>query len=108
MTDVKVHLYGGIMGAYLGEQTLHTHEADQCAGQFCVIHHPSSHPLSSAPLNYRADRAGLMERRCHHGIGHPDPDDLTFKRLTMPDFENYAFGVHGCDGCCTRLSDAVD
>lgn len=39
------------------------------------------------PLNWRGDR-GLIERRCPHGIGHPDPD-------TVGDT------VHGCDGCCT-------
>jgi hypothetical protein len=40
----------------------------------------------------------MMERICPCGVGHPDPDDLAFKkRMGMDDSE----GIHGCCGCCT-------
>lgn len=32
----------------------------------------------------------MMERMCPHGIGHPDPDEITLDV------------VHGCDGCCIK------
>ncbi len=80
---------------------LRTHPEKYCAGQICCIHNPSDHPLRDAALNWRDDRH-LMERICSHGIGHPDPDDLAHKRRMMPSdvYDNYAFGIHGCDGCC--------
>ena len=87
-------------GNILGGLRLH-HAADQCSGEFCCIHNPSTHRLSSAPLHWRDDR-GLMERICEHGVGHPDPDDLAHKRRTMSEarYRGYAFEVHGCCGCC--------
>lgn len=35
-------------------------------------------------------------------IRHPDPDDLAWKRTSMPDYDAWAFGVHGCchQRCC--------
>jgi predicted kinase len=48
--------------------------------------------------HFRTDRA-LTERICPHGIGHPDPDDLHFKRL-MAGTDEVPDAVHGCDGCC--------
>jgi hypothetical protein len=47
---------------------------------------------------WRSDR-GLMERECEHGIGHPDPDDLDFKRR-VGHRDVQVLGIHGCDGCC--------
>lgn len=83
-----------------GTTVLRTHAFTQCSGEFCSIHNPSDHPLNKAPLNWRGDR-GFMERICEHGIGHPDPDGLDHLRRVLGDrYENYAFGVHGCDGCC--------
>lgn len=68
----------------------------------CPIHAPSEHPLNQAPLLWRGDR-GLMERLCPHGVGHPDPDDLAYKRTVYPhDYEQMAYDVHGCDGCCRK------
>lgn len=77
------------------------HDRDQCIGQHCCIHNPSDHALNDRPLNWRQDRH-LMERVCEHGIGHPDPDDLAYKRGKIGDdlVDNYGFGVHSCDGCC--------
>lgn len=53
----------------------------------CPIHAPSDHPMRDFPLHFRSDR-GIMERRCPHGVGHPDPDDINEDT------------THGCDGCC--------
>ena len=65
-----------------------THSPDKCVGRPCPVHNPSDHHMRSWPLNYRPDR-GLTERLCHHGVGHPDPDDPSKHRR------------HGCCGCCT-------
>jgi hypothetical protein len=89
-----IFLYDGSM--------LRTHPEVVCSGR-CSIHNPSSHPLNTAPLNWRADRH-LMERICDHGIGHPDPDDLAYKKrmLSAEVYLSHAYGIHGCDGCCQR------
>jgi len=73
---------------------LETHSPERCAGQVCCIHNPAEHRMRAWPQLWRSDWGGFMERLCPHGIGHPDPDDL--KVRTIP-----AFGVHGCDGCCS-------
>lgn len=83
-------------------QHLLVHSAQQCTGTACVIHNPSAHHMRDWPTNWRADRY-LMERMCPHGVGHPDPDDLAFKRA-HPRFATTrradTDSVHGCDGCC--------
>ncbi len=71
----------------IGGQKLWTHGKVQCKGQTCTIHNYSEHHMRAWPQNYRFDR-GIMERVCEHGVGHPDPDDLSKDTL------------HGCDGCC--------
>jgi len=88
-------------GIYLLDgRFLVTHPEGACAGEHCSVHGPSDHALNTAPLNWRSDRH-LMERICKHGIGHPDPDDLEYKKkIYGENYDNYAFGVHGCDGCC--------
>jgi hypothetical protein len=48
------------------------------------------HHMRDWPLIWRNDR-GIFERKCPHGIGHPDPDQ------GGPNFS----AVHGCDGCCS-------
>lgn len=73
------------------------HPAARCAGSPCCLHNPSEHPLSGAPLNWRADR-GIMERICTHGVGHPDPDDAAH-RAKRGEMDT----VHGCDGCCREI-----
>lgn len=98
-------------------QIVNVHGSDECKfPDRCVIHNPSDHSMSEFPTRWREDRF-LMERICPHGIGHPDPDDLFFKRqMTIrmfselperyPDPEAAADdymgfeGIHGCDGCC--------
>lgn len=82
-----------------GGFTLNTHRKGDCMNEFCCIHNPSDHPLNQHPLNWRGDRR-LMERICDHGIGHPDPDDIEFKRTTLGEDSAAAEAIHGCDGCC--------
>lgn len=75
------------------------HDASECHGRHCWVHDPSAHPLRHAPIVWRADKHAA-ERRCVHGIGHPDPDDLAYQRMVgrsdMDWLEN-----HNCDGCCS-------
>ena len=72
------------------------HPKKACEGEHCCLHNPSPHHMTTWRMNWRDDR-GMMERICPHGIGHPDPDDLAYKRRNnLPDSE----GIHGCDGCC--------
>ncbi len=71
------------------------HPPEKCAGRHCVLHNPSDHPLKDAPLNWRGDTR-VMERKCPHGIGHPDPDDVAYQT----EHGRAWVGVHGCDGCC--------
>lgn len=86
-----------------------------CLAEYCVVHNPSEHPLKGAPLNWRDDRR-LMERICQHGIGHPDPDDLRFKKVQFfirhgrqaIDDDVWAEGVHGCCGYCIQPTNAVE
>ncbi len=99
-TDADYDLFG------LGNKiVLRTHSSNVCAPTRypCCVHKPSDHGLRDAPLIWRSDR-GLMERRCPHGVDHPDPDDLAYKRRTMrPEaYHNRAYGIHGCcaHGCC--------
>jgi hypothetical protein len=74
---------------------LKTHAPEQCQGEPCCIHNPSSHHMLDWPLNWRED-IGVMERICPHGVGHPDPDDAAHKRR----IGRAVLTVHGCDGCC--------
>lgn len=72
----------------VGGEVLHNvHDEAKCAGRACCIHHPSDHLMVTWRQHWRGDRQ-LMERLCAHGVGHPDPDDISPDR------------VHGCDGCC--------
>jgi hypothetical protein len=76
-----------------------THSIDQCRdGNACAIHNPSHH-MRSWPMTLRLDKSGLVERRCEHGIGHPDPDSLAYFELMVPGMYSH-LGIHGCDGCC--------
>jgi len=72
------------------------HNKKACAGQACCIHNPSKHHMVDWPLVLR--ESTLMERKCPHGIGHPDPDSLAW----MERNGRKGYGVHGCDGCCQK------
>lgn len=75
---------------------VNVHDPKECSGQACCIHNPSDHPLKDAPQQWRADRR-MVERRCEHFIGHPDPDHMAYIRSIGVDDD----GTHGCDGCCS-------
>ena len=79
-----------------GQKVL-VHEKEDCEGDNCCIHNPSDHIMKDWPTHWRDDRA-LMERICKCGVGHPDPDDLAFKKRQGMDIR--IEGVHGCCGCC--------
>lgn len=76
------------------------HRPTQCEGHPCAIHSPSDHLMRAWPQYWREDR-GMMERICPHGIGHPDPDYISYVERVMSSEDAWAAGVHGCDGCCT-------
>jgi hypothetical protein len=78
-------------------QKVRVHEKWICKGNYCCIHNPSDHHMKDWPTNWRQDRF-MMERICPHGIGHPDPDDIAWKKRMGYN----ADAVHGCDGCCTE------
>jgi len=73
-----------------------THEDGECLGDVCTIHMRSNHHMRGFPQFYRFDR-GIMERKCTHGIGHPDPDDINI-------INGADDGAHVCDGCCLRFA----
>lgn len=69
----------------------------------CAIHAPSVHAMNSFPQFMRDDLSFLIERRCPHGVGHPDPDSLAYfvKRGIL------GMSAHGCDGCCEGAYNAT-
>lgn len=69
-------------------QNLWVHSRENCKGPYCPIHNPSDHHMKDWPVHWRDDRK-IMERICVHGVGHPDPDDISDDD-----------GTHGCCGCC--------
>lgn len=82
-------------------QKLVVHSKDECQGIHCVIHRPSEHSMRDFPTHWRIDRQ-LMERICKCGVGHPDPDDISYKRQLKGDAYSDAESVHGCcaEHCC--------
>ena len=76
-----------------------THDSTECALEVCCLHHPSDHPLASAPLRWRHDLE-YMERVCEHGIGHPDPDSLAYIYVVYGEMAAAFVSVHRCDRCC--------
>lgn len=71
------------------ELLYNVHSPAVCLGHPCPIHTLTDHSMRSFPQHWRSDRQ-IMERICPHGVGHPDPDDMTTDT------------VHGCDGCCRQ------
>jgi hypothetical protein len=72
------------------------HERRRCEGTHCPWHNPSKHSMRAFARHIRFDRAGLVDRICPHGTGHPDPDSLAFLQRHGVNDD----GTHGCDGCC--------
>ena len=75
------------------------HERQPSCDHGCVVHAPTEHVMREFPTHWREDRA-LMERICSHGVGHPDPDHITFVRRTEGIEAAVVEAVHGCCGCC--------
>lgn len=81
----------------------------------CPLHRPSAHHMVDWDMVLRIDNAGLIERNCPHGVGHPDPDSVAFMKgaymlqdsTLTPDDLNWV-GVHGCDGCCIQEEERED
>lgn len=95
-----------VFGAVVGPVTVRTHRDENCMGSHCALHNPSGHPLNSAPMTFRADKYGLIERQCEHGVGHPDPDSAWFiQNVQVPKEDTEWLTVHGCDGCCLTDSE---
>ena len=76
-----------------------THSIRQCAQAPCVLHSPTDHPMRTWPMVWRPDR-DLFERGCPHGIGHPDPDSVTW----LASQGDTSAGLHGCDSCCADVA----
>jgi hypothetical protein len=103
MKDIGEHLVSKMEKYTTGTgQKVLVHSKADCTGEFCCIHNPSDHLMKDWPTHWRDDRS-IMERMCPCGVGHPDPDDLAFKKAMAKKFhrKEYDAGVHGCCGCCT-------
>lgn len=77
------------------EYWVHKRTAD-CDADGCAIHNQSYHHMVDWPTYMRVDKYYLIERICSHGIGHPDPDSLSFFRKKAMGW----IGIHGCCRCC--------
>lgn len=77
-------------------QRILTHTKESCIGP-CPIHSPSNHHMVEWKLCWRDDTK-IFERMCPHGIGHPDPDTVTFVKKTRG--SDLAITSHGCENCC--------
>lgn len=80
-------------------QLIFVHRKEDCIGKHCVIHNPSDHKMKDYPTFWRDDRR-IMERICPHGVGHPDPDQISFVRRYRGGARAQVESLHGCDGCC--------
>ncbi len=78
---------------------VNVHPRSACEGRHCCVHSPSDHHMRDWPQVWRPDR-GLMERMCPHGIGHVDPDHISWVRENRGEKAAQVESVHGCDGCC--------
>ena len=81
-------------------QKIRVHNKEDCKGDNCCIHNPSNHHMKYWPTHWRDDRC-LMERICPCGVGHPDPDDLAYKKI-IPELDIETYSIHGCCGCCNK------
>ena len=91
------------LGRYWADGSRPHHSRSSCQGKrphACPWHAPSRHKMRTWPRVIRFEKYGLVERTCPHGIGHPDPDSLTFIGRYVAAGPDPSLGVHGCDGCC--------
>lgn len=87
-----------IIGMHEGGPLI-VHDPVQCAGEFCCVHNPSEHHMRDWPQRWVASRY-TMFRVCPHDVGHPDPDDIRFKRKAFGPLAAWRVASHICDGCC--------
>ena len=95
MVEFNGEEYPGMELFTFHEGTILVHANGRCLGRHCVIHNPSDHHMREWTLHWRGDRA-IFERICHHGVGHPDPDQFEFWDMTNQNWQR----VHGCCGYC--------
>jgi hypothetical protein len=89
-------------GLGVRREMVRVHAPGQCGTLIstCALHNPSDHPLKDAEMIFRQDRFGLIERRCEHGIAHPDPDSVLYILVHDGRIHPSQVTRHGCDGCC--------
>jgi hypothetical protein len=83
------------------DHVIATHTIDKCRGRACAIHNRSDHTMRAWPQHWRGDRQ-LMERICPCGVGHPDPDHMSWIRSVDPARAEWE-GIHGCCECHMAL-----
>lgn len=76
-------------------------ENDYCREVGCMVH--NSQFECDWRYRWRSDR-GIMERICEHGVGHPDPDQVSYFEYEGMSGQN----IHGCDGCCGLIKKVVN
>ena len=100
LVEAEDGLCRGISSSPEGPIEYHLHNVHSptlCEERNCAIHNnPSLHPLSMEPLVWD-DATAAVKRQCVHGVLHPDPDDLGYRK-TIGMYEMYL--IHQCDGCC--------
>ena len=53
--------------------------------------------VDAPEFTIRAD--GRIELYCEHGVGHPSPRLTKLWRGVWNQYD----GIHGCDGCCSKI-----
>lgn len=91
----------GDLVALANGEVLRIHGKGDCDGTPCPFHAPTKHHMVTWAMQWRGD-AGMVERLCEHGIGHPDPDSIAFLETR---YMGKFVGVHSCDGCCASGAD---
>jgi len=78
-----------------GTALYNVHEGSACIGQGCAFHHPSDHPLKTAPIRWAQ---GIVMRTCEHGVAHPDVDHLSWRQRTAQTVPalHYCCATHCC------------
>ena len=80
-------------------QIMTVHNKKDCKG-YCPIHNPSDHHMKDWPLHWRSD-LWIFERIDPEGVGHPDPDSITFIEQIDP-LKAAGLSIHGCNGLCNE------
>lgn len=81
-----------------GQVLLNIHPPEQCAGRPCTVHNPSQHHMASWKAHWE-DHYKIVLRECTHGVLHPDPDEVSFRRDRGRPW-HLASLEHDCDCCC--------